>query len=81
VPLSDPQRRALALLADAPHHRSVANMLAYGVTNKVLDRLVQEGLATMEPGATLSGTRRITVIRVTITESGRKALAGDRSER
>jgi hypothetical protein len=53
--LSDPQRRALTLLGDAPHHRTVANMRAHGITNTLLDRLVQEGLASMEPGATLSG--------------------------
>jgi hypothetical protein len=44
------QHRALRLLADAPHGRTVADMLAYGFTNALLDRLARDGLATIQPG-------------------------------
>jgi hypothetical protein len=81
MPLSEQQRRALTLLVDAPYPRTVANMLAHGFTNATLDRLVREGLAVIQPGTTLSGTRRITVVWVTITDIGRRALAGDHSMR
>ena len=37
------QRRALRLLADAQHGRTVANMLAHGFTNALLDRLARDG--------------------------------------
>ena len=75
------QRRALRLLADAQHGRTVANMLAHGFTNALLDRLARDGLATIQPGTIRTGTRRITVIWVVITEAGQQALADKRSVR
>src|SRR5215471_17557727 len=68
------QRRALRLLADAPHGRTVAHMLAHGFTNMLLDGLACDGLATIRPGTMCTGTRRITVVWVAITEAGRRAL-------
>jgi hypothetical protein len=44
------QRRALRLLADADHGRTVADLLALGFTNALLDRLARDGLATIQPG-------------------------------
>jgi hypothetical protein len=41
------------LPADAPHGRTVADLLAHGFTNAVLDRLARDGLATFRPGTTL----------------------------
>ena len=75
------QRRALRLLADAQHGRTVANMLAHGFTNALLDRLAGDGLATIQPGTIRTATRRITVIWVVITEAGQQALADKRSVR
>jgi hypothetical protein len=72
------QRRALGLLADAPHGRTVADMLAHGFTNALLDRLARDGLATIQSGTMRSGTRRITVVRVIITDAGQRALADKR---
>ena len=69
------QRRALMLLADAPQGRTVADMLAHGFTNALLDRLARDELATIQPGTMCTGTRRITIVRVAITESGQRALA------
>src|ERR1700683_1297254 len=47
-----------------PHGRTVADMLAHGFTNALLDRLARDGLATIQPGTICTGTRRITVIWV-----------------
>jgi len=71
------RRRALRQLADAPHGRTVADMLAHGFTNALLDRLALYGLATIQPGTMLAGTRRISVVWVTITEAGQRTLAGN----
>jgi hypothetical protein len=69
------QRRALRLFADAHHGRTVADLLAHGFTNTLLDRLARDGLATIQPGTMHAGTRRITVVWVTITDAGQRALA------
>jgi hypothetical protein len=74
---SSDQRRALRLLADCAHGRTVANMRAHGFKNEMLDSLVRGGLATIEPGTVRAGTRRITVVWVAITEVGRKMLAAE----
>jgi hypothetical protein len=69
------QRRALGLLAGSPQGCTMANMLAHGFTNAVLDGLVRDGLAAMAPGTMSTGTRRITVVCVAITDVGRQLLA------
>jgi hypothetical protein len=69
------QRRALTLLSGSPHGCTVANMLAHGFTNATLNGLVRDGLATIQPGMVRTGTRRITIVWVAITEVGRKVLA------
>jgi hypothetical protein len=56
----------------------VADLLAHGFTNALLDRLAGDGLATIQPGTICTSTRRITVIWVEITEAGRRALADKR---
>jgi hypothetical protein len=55
--------------------RTVADLLAHGFTNAMLDRLARDGLATIQPGTICTSTRRITVIWVEITEAGQRALA------
>ena len=70
------QHRALRLLADAPHGRTVADMLADGFTNALLDRLARDGLATIQPGTICTSTRRITIVWVAI--NGQRALADKR---
>jgi hypothetical protein len=69
------QHRALSLLAGAPHGCTVANMLAHVFTDATLNSLVRDGLATIQPGTVRTGTRRITVVWVAITEVGREVLA------
>jgi hypothetical protein len=78
---TDTERRALRLLVDAQHGRTVADMLAHGFTNSLLDQLAREGLAAIQPGTIRTGTRRITVVWVVITEAGRRALADKRPVR
>jgi hypothetical protein len=56
------------------HGRTVANMMAHGFTNAMLDGLVRDELAIIEPGTMRTGTRRITVVWVAITEIGRKVI-------
>jgi hypothetical protein len=75
------QRRALRLLADTEHGRTVADMLAHGFTNALLDRLALDGLVAIQPGTIRAGTRRITVVWVVITEAGQRALADKRPVR
>jgi hypothetical protein len=50
-------RRALDLLADAPHGRTVANMLAHGFTNAILDGLMRDELAIIQPGTVHTGAK------------------------
>jgi hypothetical protein len=71
------QRRALSLLAGSPHGCTVANVLAHGFTNAMLDRLVRDGLATIEPGTACAGTRRVTSAASGLPES-RTILTGMR---
>jgi hypothetical protein len=73
--LNAEHRRALRLLADAPHGCAISIMLAHGFSNAMLDKLVRDGVATLQPGTVRCGTRRITVVWMTITDIGRGALA------
>jgi hypothetical protein len=52
--------------------------LAHGFTNATLNGLVRDGLAVIQPGTVRTGTRRITVVWVTITEVGQRVLAAQR---
>jgi hypothetical protein len=51
-------------------------MLAHGLAAETSGRLVADGLATSGLVIVLAGDRPIEVIRPTITDAGRKALAG-----
>ena len=52
------------MLAACPHGCTVANMLAHGFTNAMLDGLERDGLVILQPGTVRTGTRRITLIWV-----------------
>ena len=82
------QRRALRLLADAPHGRTVADMLAHGFTNALLDRLARDGLARSSReryapargGLPLSGWRSPKPVSERLPTSGRSGdTASDRT--
>jgi hypothetical protein len=51
-------------------------MLAHGFTISMLGRLVLDGLVTATPDTVLAGSRPIKIVRVQITDAGRRALAG-----
>jgi hypothetical protein len=70
------QNRALRLLAGSPHGCTEAIMLAHGFTVEILGRLVLNGHATAAPGIMYDGNRPIEVTRLTITDVGRRAVAG-----
>jgi hypothetical protein len=68
------QRRALRLLASSAHGGTQAVMLAHGFSSKMLADLVRDGLATTEPGTVRANGRKIEVMWMMITETGRRAL-------
>jgi hypothetical protein len=72
------ERRALRMLAGCPHGCTMANLLAHGFTNAMLNGLVRNGLATIEPGTVRTGTRQITVLWVAITDVGRDMLGREK---
>jgi hypothetical protein len=71
------QYRALRLLARGGSDGDTeAIMLAHGFTISMLGRLVFDGLVTATPDTVLAGSRPIKVVRVQITDAGRRALTG-----
>jgi hypothetical protein len=46
-----------------------------GLKVEMLSRLVREGLADIQPRSMRDGGRSVTVVRLTITDAGRRALA------
>jgi hypothetical protein len=74
--LSPEQRSALELLAAAGARGCTESiMLAHSFEIELLDGLVRDGLATAEPDRVRAGGRSIEVVRVLITDAGRRALA------
>ena len=73
--LNADQRWALTLLADSgPGGCPEALLLAHGFTVDVVDGLLSNGLATKHHETMSAGGRMIEVVRVRITDAGRKAL-------
>jgi hypothetical protein len=73
--LSPEQRRALGLLASAALGYSESILLAHGFTARMLGGLVLGGLATATQEIVQAGKRPIEVVRMRITDTGRRALA------
>jgi hypothetical protein len=71
----NPQRSALVMLAGSPNGATEAIVLAHGFTIEMLDALVRDGLATAEQREMRAARQPIKVIRLTITDAGRLALA------
>jgi hypothetical protein len=74
MPLTNDQHRALRLLADTRHGRTLANMLAHGFRRALLNELVSAGFAVAEPGTIRASGRTMEVIWFMITEAGRAML-------
>jgi hypothetical protein len=51
-------------------------MLAHGLKPELLADLVRGGFATAKPETVRAGGKSIEVVRMTITDAGRRALAG-----
>jgi hypothetical protein len=72
--LSADHRHALSLLAGSSHGCTEAILLAHGFTIESLIALVRGGLATATPEIVHVGSRPIEVVRVGITDAGRRAF-------
>jgi hypothetical protein len=70
----DERRSALALLAENPDGCSRAIMLARGFPLSLLNRLVRAGLATSHTEREERGDKEIEIVRLKITDAGRRAL-------
>ena len=69
------RRRALELLAASRDGATEAIMIAHGFTVEQMVDLCIAGLATATPERMVAGGRTFEVVRMTITEAGRRALA------
>jgi hypothetical protein len=76
---SAPQlRRALELLkllASSPHGATEALLVrAHGFNSDMVDSLVSDGLATAERETMKAGAKPVEIVRIRITDAGRKAI-------
>jgi hypothetical protein len=76
--LTREQRRSLELLASDPRGATGDRLvIAHGFETKMLAGLDHEGLAIAIIGEGMeTGGKTVEVVRISITESGRRALAG-----
>jgi hypothetical protein len=74
--LSLKARQALELLAIDQRGLAEALLLTYGFTRDLLAGLVGTGLATSQRQTVKAGGKTIRVVRIRITEAGRRALEG-----
>ena len=73
--LSQDQRRALEMLADAGSRGStIDKLIANGFPAEMLAGLVSDGLALMQGETVKVGGRAVEVIRVLITDAGERAI-------
>jgi hypothetical protein len=76
--LTDDQRRALALLANADGNGATQLLLAaHGFSVPMIAGLVDEGLATLTREQVEASGKVIEVSKARITDAGREALHGD----
>jgi hypothetical protein len=71
------EKRALQLLAGAPHGCTEATLRAHGFTVRQLARIVRAGFATASPEIVKAGGRTLSLLRLAITDLGRQALGDD----
>jgi hypothetical protein len=70
------EKRALQLLAGAPHGHTKKTLRAHGFRDGLLSRIMRAGLAVARPEIVKAGGRTVSMLRLTITDLGRQALAG-----
>ena len=68
------RNRALRLLAQNPDGCTGAIMLAHGFSLELLNELIATGLATASTERKERSDKAIKIVRVKITEAGRRAL-------
>jgi arylamine N-acetyltransferase len=68
------QRRALDMLAGSPNGCTEAALRANGFTVALLAKIVRSGLAVASPEIVKAGGRTLSMLRLTITDTGRQAL-------
>ena len=73
-PLDDDSRRALALLVENPDGCGRAVMLAHGFALSLLNRLIRAVFATSHLDREERPDKPIEIVRLRITEAGRRAL-------
>jgi hypothetical protein len=64
------------LLDTAPQGCDKSMLLAWDLKVELLSRLVRDGLADIQLRTMGAGGRSVTVVRLTITGAGRRAVAG-----
>jgi hypothetical protein len=74
--LDPDQLRALRMLASSTTGCTVTVMMEHGFKLEMLTEVVSNGLARATRGTLPGGRRRIEVTWLTITDLGRRALAG-----
>ena len=75
--LSEERRRALELLASSPVGANAGLLVfAHGFDRRVLDCLVEAGLAAAEREVVVAGDKPVEIIRIKITNAGRRAIEG-----
>ena len=75
--LGQEQRRALELIAETPRGCTEDTILVvHGFRSTVVVGLIRDGLATSKPELVDASGRMIKVVRVNITDAGRRALKG-----
>jgi hypothetical protein len=70
------ERHALKMIADGRNGVTEAVLATHGLAGDLLTRLVSNGLASVESETVWAGGEPIEVVRVRITDSGWRALAG-----
>jgi hypothetical protein len=75
--LSTEQRRALGLLAGTRRGLTKGVLTARGFTIETLTGIVRDGLATARSETIRAGGHPIEVVRIMITDAGRKAITVD----
>jgi hypothetical protein len=63
------------VLAGSPHGSTESIMMAHGFAIGMLRDLVRDGLATADREIVYAGRQPIVIVRLRITDAGRRALA------
>ena len=72
--VSASRNRALRLLAEHTNGCNGAVLLAHGFSLELLNELIGAGLATASTESMMRGNKPVEILRVRITEAGRRAL-------